>query len=92
MEKAEKKKRRIAAKVTTHDRDIVEQIRKIGFVNVGPSGDVSLEVGSITDYRANRLIALGILEPSNDALFEGMTQTLKFKENAEEINPPQGAQ
>lgn len=73
--------RRIAARLTKLDRDAIALIeRNGGVVRIEPtSGRPALESNiQIGPGRFARLQFLGLLEPSGDRLFEGVSQTFRL--------------
>ena len=75
----DKPKRAVARKLTDLDRDIVERVRRAGFVGVDAKGECYLETSEDIDfYRVRRLVALGVLEPGDDALIGDRPQTYRL--------------
>jgi hypothetical protein len=63
----------IAKNVTLLDERAVEVIRAAGFIGVDADGQVWMETsGRVSPGRLRRLITLGLVAPSNDALMEWM--------------------
>jgi len=73
-----------AKKPTAKDKAILGEIRKCGFVSLDLDGKPALEVKfEVSPYRMQRLIALGLLEPTGDALFpDAPSQTWKLTQAA----------
>ncbi len=74
-----------AKKITGKDRAVIGEIAKCGFVSLDLDGKPALEVKfEVSPYRMQRLIALGLLEPSGDALFpDAPSQTWKLTQAAQ---------
>lgn len=70
----------IAKKLTGKDKAVIGEIKRCGFVSLDLDGKPALEVSfDVTAYRLQRLVTLGLLEPSGDALLpDSPSQTYKL--------------
>jgi len=58
-------------KLTAHDRKTLAAIQECGFVGMNADGEPYLESSkTVSPFRVNRLVALGLLLPSGDTLFD----------------------
>lgn len=71
-------------KLTGKDKAVLSEVRKCGFVSLDLDGKPALEVDfEVTPYRMQRLIDLGLLEPTGDALLpDAPSQTFCLTQRA----------
>ena len=68
-------------KLTAKDKAVLSQVKRCGFVSLDLDGKPALEIDfEVTPYRFKRLLVLGYLAPTGDALFDGPSQTYSLTE------------
>jgi len=74
-------------KLTNRDKIVIAAIKRCGFLALDLSGQPALETSfAVTPWRMSRLVDLGYLEPSGDALIKGMpSQTWMLTEKAGDV-------